>query len=353
MYFVVINALMMQTWRADNKFYMQVLHLSFAVGGILSPLATAPFLLNVIQNKNVSDTFVTRSTNVTDMENFTSGVEQISNSSDVFGTDNIDLYDFKNGAGNESKLYQAYIITSCLLLTAAISFLVLHLKRKGDNNEEKANDGILKDSSVMAFSTKILALVILACLACFDVAIEKGTHEFITTFCVTQFSWSKSKGSYLNSAFWAAYAFGRFSGIFTIQIIKPSKMILIYMIGLILSYVGLLVSAMFDFDIGIWICLPLSGFSMSIIFPTLFTWTEISLLPVTGAVASLFVVCGSLGSILNPLAIGTLMDNVTAMYFCYLLLGESVILFFLFLSALYLSKTLKFQKSKEKSLTVT
>lgn len=352
-YDTVINARMMQTWRTESKFYMQVLHLSFAVGGILSPLATAPFLLNVMKNQNVSDTLVTASTNVKDIQNFVSGGEQIFNSSSNFGTDSGDTNNFQNVTGKESKLYQAYIITSCLLVTAAIPFLLLHLKRRGDNNVEKFQDGSLKKNKTMSFSFKILVLVNLAFLTCFDVAIEKGTHEFITAFCVTQFDWSKSKGSYLNSAFWAAYAFGRFSGIFTIQIIKPHKMIFIYMVGLILSYVGLLVSALFDYDIGLWICLPLSGFCMSIIFPTLFTWTEISLLPVTGAVTSLFVVCGSLGSVLNPIAIGTLMDNVTAMYFCYLLLGESVVLFFLFLSALYLSKTLKTLKEKQKSLTVT
>lgn len=352
-YDTVINARMMQTWRTESKFYMQVLHLSFAVGGILSPLATAPFLLNVMKNQNVSDTLVTASTNVKDIQNFVSGGEQIFNSSSNFGTDSGDTNNFQNVTGKESKLYQAYIITSCLLVTAAIPFLLLHLKRRGDNNVEKSQDGSLKKNKTMSFSFKILVLVNLAFLTCFDVAIEKGTHEFITAFCVTQFDWSKSKGSYLNSAFWAAYAFGRFSGIFTIQIIKPHKMIFIYMVGLILSYVGLLVSALFDYDIGLWICLPLSGFCMSIIFPTLFTWTEISLLPVTGAVTSLFVVCGSLGSVLNPIAIGTLMDNVTAMYFCYLLLGESVVLFFLFLSALYLSKTLKTLKEKQKSLTVT
>jgi hypothetical protein len=40
----------------------------------------------------------------------------------------------------------------------------------------------------------------------------------------------------------------------------------------------------------------------------------------------------------NPIILGFLMDELTPMWFCYLLLGESVMLFVLFIAALFLSK---------------
>jgi MFS family permease len=80
---------------------------------------------------------------------------------------------------------------------------------------------------------------------------------------------------------------------------------------------------------------------MSIIFPTIFSWTEAEVLRVTGRIASLFLIGSSSGTMVNPIVLGFLMDELTPMWFCYLLLGESVMLFVLFIAALFLSKHIK------------
>ena len=42
--FTVCNAEIVFTWGDEGRAYMQALHFCFAMGGILSPMATAPFL---------------------------------------------------------------------------------------------------------------------------------------------------------------------------------------------------------------------------------------------------------------------------------------------------------------------
>ncbi|KAJ8313966.1 hypothetical protein KUTeg_008527, partial [Tegillarca granosa] len=48
----IINAELLYIWRLENKSYMQALHFAFAFGGILSPLATVPFLTPPFQNSS-------------------------------------------------------------------------------------------------------------------------------------------------------------------------------------------------------------------------------------------------------------------------------------------------------------
>lgn len=71
---------------------------------------------------------------------------------------------------------------------------------------------------------------------------------------------------------------------------------------------------------------------MSVMWPAFFTWTEERVTSVTGHIASLFLVAGSVGAMLNPLAIGYTMDNLTNLGFVYWTLGEAVFLVFLFIA---------------------
>jgi hypothetical protein len=49
------NILIMETWGVENGPYMQTLHFVFAIGGIVSPLATAPFLSTSEYNMTIAE----------------------------------------------------------------------------------------------------------------------------------------------------------------------------------------------------------------------------------------------------------------------------------------------------------
>ncbi|KAK0055323.1 sodium-dependent glucose transporter 1A-like isoform X1 [Biomphalaria pfeifferi] len=68
------------------------------------------------------------------------------------------------------------------------------------------------------------------------------------------------------------------------------------------------------------------GISMSAVFPAGFSWTEAELLRVTGPISSCILVSASVGTMINPLMLGVLMTELSNMWFCYLLLGQTVLL---------------------------
>ncbi|PVD30383.1 hypothetical protein C0Q70_09648 [Pomacea canaliculata] len=69
---------------------------------------------------------------------------------------------------------------------------------------------------------------------------------------------------------------------------------------------------------GVWVCTVLAGISMSSIFPTGFLWMEEEFVRVTGRVASSILVASSSGTMVNPIALGALMQNLTPMCRLYL-----------------------------------
>lgn len=323
------NAELIQIWGVDNMSYMQAIHFCFAFGGILSPLATAPFLYtgSPLDNNNTM-------VNISESTAISIYSDQYSVNTSTVGM--VNNYVVPNGDRSpvESKLYLAYLTTSCLSATSAIWFLISYIvsmKRKKHTDSPDDLDNLNRRK--ISLISKVVIVINLMFIVGVYVATEETTMGFLTAFCVKQFNWTKANGSYATSAFWATFAFGRFLGIFIIRFFKPYKLIFTHILIIIFSFTGLLVTSLFGFSVGVWIFTPIAGFGMSVIFATIFTWTENELLPVTGKISSLFLIAASLGGMTNPLVIGTLMDTVTPMSFCYLLLGETILLFVLYISA--------------------
>lgn len=339
------NAQLLVVWGSDNGPYMQAIHFTFGIGGIISPLITAPFLLPrsdehqlaVNSSYNESIGFVT----------YDLLSETYKNTSDIATassplSENITKH-FKNnpdyGKSQESKLYIAYFMTSGIGISSAIPFLMLcmktrHQKKTEGRDKTKANLHSRKISKCM----KILALSnMMAILGVFGV-VEGTVVQYLSTFCVTYLGWSKANSSLIVSIYWILFALGRFCGIFLIKFIHYVKIITSFCGFLIADVAVLLICSIYMFNIGIWITAPLTGFGLSIMFPVVFTWTEAELFPVTGQISSLFLIGASSLRIVNPLLLGYLMEEETPMYFSYLLLGYSMVLLLLCISAMLVSK---------------
>lgn len=342
------NAYLVYVWGDENGSYMQALHFAFAIGGIISPLATAPFLVPRHHDDILPTVAMT-----TPSTHWNSTVPYQNNT--VLWTPSLGLNNMTNSStiSNEepeffkieSRVYIAYLISAILAFSAAFPFLYMHLKSENKNGvNSKQEEKSEPDDRKLPLRMKVLIMSNMMCMMGIYSAIEDTYAGFLTTFVVQQLHWTKTLGSFATSFYWAAFGTGRFFGIFLVKFCYPVRMISIYCMLLVLAFVGLLFSSTAYFDEGLWVCVPLAGLALSIIFPTVFTWTEEELLPVTGKVASLFLIASSSGTMINPIVLGFLMDELTPMYFCYLLLGESIILFFLYVSALCLSRNI--QKGK-------
>lgn len=332
--FVVANAHLIFIWGPENGPYMQAIQFAFAVGGIISPLATAPFLLPITDDKNNNNSY---SINATENVTFSQQVELVTFSPQM------ELVTFsRQSEFQKSRLYIAYSITAALCLSSAAPFLVLYFQKRNPTRTQKQNDES-EEENEQKISTclKCVTLTnILSILGIFGV-LESMAAQYIPAFCTTYLNWNKKDGSTLMSLYWVTFGIGRFSGIFLIKYIHFVKILMFFEVFLILDSAAFLLSSMYNFHVGVWIFGALVGFALSIVFPVLITWTENEMFRVTGIIAALFLLGGSSLRMLNPLLLGYLMDEVSPMYFCYLLIGYSFVSLALCFLLYCLSRTLR------------
>ncbi|OWF47704.1 sodium-dependent glucose transporter 1A-like [Mizuhopecten yessoensis] len=338
------NALLISTWGQDGRSFLQALHFSFAIGGIVSPLVTAPFLLEERDIRTDNSSLRLNGTIYDTDFNMSQILYNTSISSFTQPGMSTTTPDPASGyKAEDSKLYIAFTISAAMNLSSAIPFLILYLRarrRKRKNSIKKVEDS-KRITRELTIEYKVLVLVSVCLFLGVYCAVEDTFNAFLTTFCVKHMGWTKAHGSYATSLYWAVYGFGRFSGIWLIKWIKPDKMICGFTVALGCVFGGLLAFAHYRIDGGIWASAILAGAAMSIIFPTVFSWTEDELLPVSGKVASLFLISASSGTMINPILLGYLMDTLSPLWFTYLLFGETIVLILLFIILLLIARILK------------
>lgn len=326
--------MLISTFRNEKsaRSFMQTLHFTFAIGGIMSPIATAPFLMS----SHTMENNMTHLGNTTGTQNLLKNGEDSVNlmQNELYYSDNpidtIKIHNIDNQTGpgvqHTSKLYQAYLISTALCITAAIPFIILSFHKRTEYHVDRESKREEHLHRKLPFVLKCLILVLMCCFLGTDNGIEDAYFGFFTTYTVKEYGWSKKKGSYAASVYWAAYAFGRFSAIFIVPYFKPSTLLKMYSKLLVISVTGLFICTIFTFHVGVWIFSPIIGFAISVFFPSIFLWTEEDFVPVTGRVASLLMFSAALGSMINPIIIGYLMDRFTPKCFIYITFGQSMAL---------------------------
>ncbi|XP_055957892.1 sodium-dependent glucose transporter 1-like isoform X3 [Patella vulgata] len=309
---------------------MQAASFAFAFGGVISPLLTAPFLApkpEEISNNSLSIGFTAGTTTLLDYN--------ITNDNSTLGNNITTVAE-----PIETKLIYAYIISGIVTLLSAIPFMVIYCryksqKMKRNQHKKKDEDELPRD---LPWNFFIMAVVVLNLFYLTYCAVEDTFASYLMTFVVMQLNWSKAKGTQVNAVFWAAFAVGRFTGIFVIRCFRPGVMIFIFLASLILNLTGFLLCSHYQIHIGIWIFAICIGLSMSVIFPTGFTWAHENLLNVNGKVSSIILIGASTGTMINPIIMGYLMEELTPMWYCYLLVGESVLCLAIFVVLLFVAK---------------
>ena len=240
----------------------------------------------------------------------------------------------------ETYIHYSYLISFFILFSSAVPFFIMYFKiicRK-KTRHMAADKSEISRPDKLPFKLKVVFLLLLFGFMMTYCAVEDTFAGFLATFCISYLGWSKGTSSYATSTHWAAFSFGRFSGIFLIRLFRPVQLLWVYCIALVSAFVCLLIVVLTSTTELVWLFIALAGFSMSIIFPCIFTWTEESILKVTGKISSMFLIAASSGLMLNPLFLGYLMDNFSPIWFVYLLLIQSVSCFLLFVSVFILVK---------------
>ena len=373
-FFSVGHAFLFSIWKSDGKTHIQIMYFLFATGGLTAPLVTAPFLSTradfpnstaflstgadysnntaFLSSKAVfsnSTAFLSTRADYSSSRTFLSTRADYSNSSTaslptyltsgVNGTHPNDTFNSTSVVG-DTKVHYSFLISGILSFCAAVPFLLTSLKvrskpsaKRNDNNEGSKINRPKQPPKLIRY-TAILMITFMFLIITGWIYSFSG---FLMSFVLNQLNWSKSDGSLTTTLFWTAFAVGNITCAFLVQCFRTQTLLFCYCLISIISLSGLAAASFYVAHTPVLVCILLTGFSMSIMWPGVFMWTEEKVTSVTGRVASLFLAAGSLGAMLNPLAIGYTMDNITSLSFIYWTLGEAVALMILFVtvSALY------------------
>ena len=322
---------MFSIWRTDVHTYIQIQYFMFASGGLLVPLLTNPFLWkepvlpDLAPCNNKTETLINASTVLP--QNLSQTIDYWTNSTNCSSMPVPGRYTNKT-----TNVHYSFLISGIICFCASMFFLTMYI-RKGSHRYPAPKPTEEETENKRKLQVKfIIAVILLTILFGMITGWIDSFAGFLMSFSIRHLSWTKDDGSYATTMFWVAYAIGNFMCIFLVQCFRTGTLLFIYFTISILGTSGLIASGIYQASIPVWICVLLTGFSMSIMWPGVFTWTEETVTPVTGKIASLFLVAGAVGFMVNPLATGYTMDNITNLSYCYFHFAEAVVLTAIFVT---------------------
>ncbi|KAK3588130.1 hypothetical protein CHS0354_012187 [Potamilus streckersoni] len=332
------STLILTMWEKEGAPYNQAVHFAFALGGIISPQIISPFLAPTTFD-SLDDKLNVSRVNRTGDISYLVFYDYLGNEDLYNGTNSSFIVSSFNG--QITYVHYGYIITSSIVLLCSIPLLVSFFKQKDKLAvSTKKNNVIPKDKYARKVPLKLkIPLLILLCLILHSyMGVEITYATYLMTFCLRHLKWSKTDGSTASSLYWIGFCFGRFMGIFMAGFFQSTTLILSFCIMIILSFFGLLLGSLFYVQPVVWVFIAVVGFAFSPIFPSVFSWTEERFFPVSGRVASLFMLSSSTGMAIVPIYLGYLMEHYNAMSFVYIMIGLSTFCLFICIVTLIFAK---------------
>ena len=344
---------------------MQLLHFVFALGGVVSPLVTEPFLAEREHEKapgrdqNISHHRGSNSVDIylhdepINVSNFSSGhVAHIGfNLSNSFSSShpshaiesNISFRTheshLKLSESRETNVHWAFLITGIIVILTSTPFLFLYKKsrREGPKLETDEKDEDLETPAKshlrkIPLGPHLVAITGLGAFYVLYCSVESTFASFLLAYLVRQFkSVSKSDGAHITAVYWSSFAASRFLMIFVSKVLSPVRVLYVGGSLMLLSFTGFTLSSgpwmgggpsdMNSSDVtphlagedggsvpAVTFFAVMAGLGMSGVFPAGLSWSGAELIQVTGRISSCVFVSGSLGAMLNPLVVSRLMQ---------------------------------------------
>ena len=330
------------TWASKAGPYLQMTHFLQASGGILSPQVTKPFMIQttetfVAYNTTESSTNFTTLAQDNEISPNITAMPVLNGTTSAYGIVNIH---------RETNVQYAYLISGLLAITSAVTFLGLFITNRNRDKQEEEEHGESEDDHGLPPKIQTLAVVLLCAVSTLATGFVDHFPSFLATFGMLQLDWSQDTGSSMTSLNFATYAVGNLVGVFLLKCIKSRTLIYMSYTSTLLSVLLFFVSVRWDIGPLQWIAVGVLGFTMSPILPTLFTWTQEAVAPVSGTIASAFLFSGSIGGMVNPIILGNLMESSTPMWFIYM--NASFAIMCVTLYSIVVVIVWKFGKEKDK-----
>ncbi|KAI1297398.1 hypothetical protein HDE_04574 [Halotydeus destructor] len=286
------NALLTEIWQEKCNPYIQTLHFSYAIGSVIGPLISGPFLAARTNGTNSSPD------------------------------------------SSKSLVYIPCAISSVMCLCAALSLMILFairpyhnadrkIEAKTVNNNDNEETNCPKQPLIRKKKSKgyvIWIIVLCGLLFNFENGLEQNFFTYMQVYSVEgPLKISSSTGAYMVSTASAAFATGRLVGIGLATRISSRAML--YLDGVVMV-TGSFIILLSTTEFGLWVGYVVVGFGCASVYPTIMAFAE-QRINVTTYVAGMFVFIGSVSPLLAPFIEGKYVETYPAI-FSYLNLACTV-----------------------------
>lgn len=338
LYFTAGNAEIVKIWKTSSQVALILLHTLFCVGGVISPLVMAPFLMEKKNNSShiapysYSDLSVNTSVfrkNVSILLHKTYRLKY-----------SFDLNHSQHDMLLSSKIHVPYSISSVFCFVISISFLVSYFFPYEENNDKvpQVINDINKRKIDLPRNLKITAFMIMFPMATLSGGINSGFVALLSPFCVEFLDWRKSDGSRVTSVVFILVVIGGLLGVALSKCLQVEVYTGIQCSMMAGAFVVLLISINIGSFTGVWIAAAVYGFAKSVLMPLILAWTNDKYFTVSGKVASVFYVGISAASAINPFFLGFIMENFSMKWFCYLFIAESIAVLMMYIASVFLTR---------------
>ncbi|GIY75419.1 major facilitator superfamily domain-containing protein 4A [Caerostris extrusa] len=292
-----LNVCCLNLWGQDCGPFYQALHFMYGFGSLLAPLIASPFLDDYHETTSVNDSMsFTCNTSTWDPVGLTVDTTNILTWDSVGLTGNI-----SNGYQNDKfpSITYAYTIIGIYAFVVTVAFFIVCIISPLDASGNKNEANKTKQNGFM-FISMIVTLTFL--LLFFETGTEIGFAQMVTAYSVKgPLKLTAVVGSYITSAYWAAFTLSRFSSIFLA--IKFSSLSVV-VLDLTFFTAGTIVLLFWagSKEWCLWLATILLGIGIASLYATVITWVE-RYIDITNKVLGLFATGAAFGEMVIPLTI--------------------------------------------------
>ncbi|XP_015781430.1 sodium-dependent glucose transporter 1-like [Tetranychus urticae] len=296
---IYCNVIILRIWGAKGINWLQVLHMCYGVGALITPIFTRPFLLpNTGQLRDLE------STNATFIGN------------DTVSDDNKYIGGYPP---DQVKVQYSFLILGGILVLVSVPVFFCYLYERNlkagkDEDEDKEVDGnAVKTSKIK----KVIAIVMVAILANLTFGSEAAIGNLCTAFAVkADLKMEKQIAVLLATVYWSTFSFYRLIFIPLTLLIKESRLFHFNLL-IILGGVVALVPNAASKAIYAWIAFVMLGIGYSPVFSISFASLE-KYFHMSNSITSFILVCGTLGETIHTAILSVYIDRHPIIFVYYI-----------------------------------
>ncbi|XP_015794139.1 sodium-dependent glucose transporter 1C-like [Tetranychus urticae] len=298
---IYCNVIILRIWGVKGINWLQVLHMSFGFGALITPIFTRPFLLPNTGESSDSELINATST-------FT-GNETISSSNNYIG----------GYSPDEVKVQYSFLILGGILVIVSIPifFCYLYERKLGTeqgNEEDKKTDAHEGETGKIK---KFIATFMVAILANLTFGSEAAIGNLCTAFAVkADLKMEKQTAVLLATVYWTTFSFYRLIFIPLTLLIKESRLFYFNLLIILAGVVALVPNAASK-AIFAWIAFVLLGIGYSPCFSISFASLE-KYFHMSNSITSFILVCGTLGETVHTAVLSIYIDRQPIIFVYYI-----------------------------------